>query len=56
MCGYVGHVFVLRRILEKFRAKVKDIGLVFIDLKKANYSVLREKLWEANHTVNMGNK
>lgn len=43
----VDHIVALSQVLEKYRDKSKQIGLVFINLKKAYDSVLRKLLWEA---------
>ena len=43
---YVNHIFTMRQILEKAEAKEKEIGMVFIDLQKAYYTVQRKVLYE----------
>lgn len=43
----VDHIVALSQVLEKYRDKSKQIGLVFINLKKAYDSVLGKLLWEA---------
>jgi hypothetical protein len=52
-CGFksgrssVDHIFTLIQILEKYNAKSKQIGLVFVDLAKAYDSVPRKMLCKA---------
>ena len=42
--GTVDAVFVLRRLIEKFRAKNKKLLFVFVDLEKAFDRVLKEAI------------
>jgi hypothetical protein len=52
-CGFtsgrscVDHIFTLRQILEKYNAKSKQTGLVFVGLQKAYDSGPRKMLWKA---------
>jgi hypothetical protein len=52
-CGFtsgrscVDHIFTLRQILQKYNAKSKQRGPVFVDLEKACNSAPRKMLWKA---------
>jgi len=43
--AHADHIFTLQQIFEKSWEYAKDVYTCFIELEKAYYRVLREKLW-----------
>lgn len=43
----VDHIYTIRQLVEKKKAKNREIHLAFIDIKKAYDSVPRSRLWDA---------
>ena len=43
--GTTDAMFALRMLMEKYREGQRELHCVFVDLEKAYYRVLRDKLW-----------
>ena len=47
--GYLDQTFVLKQLAEKYREKMQELHIAFMDLEKGYDKVCRESLWGLMH-------
>ena len=45
----IDQIFVVKQLVEKYREKMKELHVAFMDLEKAYDKVCREELWRVLH-------